>query len=230
MSIRGFMNTTAICAVLAGLSAGVWAEDKVVPLAGAAATETPILAGKLIGSAVRDSAGQKIGAVDDLLIGPDHRIEQFVISVGGFLGLGDKLVALPVSEFRTHRDGLILAGATRESLEVSPAFNKASFASTTPIPPRIAPAQTSDVDRLRSDYQAKMDDWNRKIGDYRDKAADSADQTKEKVRRSLDSAWEKARAQWSEFKDATAETYDSAKAKLDRAIQDLDRSWQETTG
>lgn len=342
MGIRQMMNTTAICAVLAGLSAGVWAEDTVTPLAkpqvgavsGAAVTApaaTPVLAGKLIGRPVRDSAGQrignvtdlviapdrrvdqlvvgvggllgvgdrlvampvssfssgpegltlagatkealkllpefdktafsevaggqgglaagthiapatlasamigasvrdgagqKIGTVDDLVIAPDRRIEQLVLSVGGFLGLGEKLVALPVAGLRAQADGLILAGASRQSLEASPAFDKASVASAVPA----APATSSDMDRLRADYQAKMDEWGRRIGEYRDKAVDGADQTKEKMRRSLDSAWEKARAQWSEFKDATAETYDAAKTKLDRAIQDLDRSWQETTG
>jgi len=188
------------------------------------------LASAVIGADVRDATGRDVAAVDDLVIGPDRRIEQIVLSVGGLLGLGDKLVALPASEFRDDRDGLALSAATRESLEAAPAFDKAVFAAVAPASPRVGVAPKDDKERQRADYQAEMDGWSRRVSDYRDRAVEGAEATGAEIRDGLDRAWEKVQAEWESFKNATAETYEAAKARLDRAMQELDRSWQETTG
>ncbi len=203
-----------------------------------AATIAPAtLASAVIGAGVRDATGQKIGAVEDLVIGPERRVEQFVLSVGGFLGLGDKLVGLPVSAFQTRGEGLVLAGATKEMLEAAPAFDRAVFAAAAPShpgsenPARAAAADPrSDLDRLKADYDDTMQEWGRRITEYRDKAARQAGESRSKLREGLDGAWDRAKAQWAELKDASAETYAAAKARLDRAIEELDRAWQETSG
>ncbi len=57
-------------------------------------------ASKLVGSNVYNQSGQTVGSVDDLLIGEDGKISQAVVSVGGFLGIGGKLVAVPFNEFK----------------------------------------------------------------------------------------------------------------------------------
>lgn len=40
----------------------------------------------------------RVGAIEDLLIGGDGRVSAVVIGVGGFLGLGEKLVAVPYDQ------------------------------------------------------------------------------------------------------------------------------------
>jgi hypothetical protein len=40
---------------------------------------------------VYDPADAKIGEISDVLVGQDGRIEAFIVSVGGFLGLGENL-------------------------------------------------------------------------------------------------------------------------------------------
>ncbi len=189
-----------------------------------------ILASSIIGTDVRDANGRNIGAVDDMVIGPDRGVEQIVLSVGGLLGLGGKLVALPASDFRDDRAGLALSAATRESLEAAPAFDKAIFAAVAPASPRVGVAPKDEKDLLRADYEAEMDEWSRRVSDYRDRAVKGAEATGTKIRDGLDRAWEKAQVEWEGFKNATAETYEAAKARLDRAMQELDQSWQETAG
>ena len=49
----------------------------------------------LVGIAVVNNAGENVGKISNLLIGPDNRISGAVLSVGGFLGLGAKSVAVP---------------------------------------------------------------------------------------------------------------------------------------
>ncbi len=55
---------------------------------------------KLVGATVYNDQGDSIGTVDDLLIGDDGKISNAVISVGGFLGLGSKLVEVPFSQLK----------------------------------------------------------------------------------------------------------------------------------
>jgi hypothetical protein len=58
---------------------------------------------RIIGSAVHNDRDERIGTVDDLIVGQDGRISEAVLSVGGFLGLGAKLVAVPYGQLRFER-------------------------------------------------------------------------------------------------------------------------------
>jgi len=57
------------------------------------------LASKFKGTDVIGSDNQKIGDVSDILFDKSGKVEAFVISVGGFLGVGSKEVALAPSSF-----------------------------------------------------------------------------------------------------------------------------------
>ena len=57
------------------------------------------LASKFKGTDVLGSDNQKIGDVSDILFDKTGKVEAFVISVGGFLGVGAKEVALAPSSF-----------------------------------------------------------------------------------------------------------------------------------
>jgi sporulation protein YlmC with PRC-barrel domain len=49
---------------------------------------------------VYDPSDKKIGEIKDVLITQDGKIEAVIISVGGFLGIGDKDVAVPFSDIK----------------------------------------------------------------------------------------------------------------------------------
>jgi sporulation protein YlmC with PRC-barrel domain len=61
------------------------------------------LASKFKGTDVIGSDSKKIGDVSDILFDKDGKIEAFVISVGGFLGVGAKDVALAPSAFQVQK-------------------------------------------------------------------------------------------------------------------------------
>ena len=70
-------------------------------------------------------AGEKIGTVKDLLVGPDGRIHAAVVGVGGFLGIGEKDVAIPLSALQMERRGdgtRLTADIVKETLQTAPAF------------------------------------------------------------------------------------------------------------
>jgi len=80
-------------------------------------------ASKLLGGDVYNDQDEKIGKVDDFIVGSDSKVSVAVISVGGFLGMGARLVAVPAALFRSDEKGrTILSGATRDQLKALPEF------------------------------------------------------------------------------------------------------------
>ncbi len=83
-------------------------------------------ANALIGTTVRNSAGDKIGTIDDLLMANDSKVNYAVLSVGGFLGIGDRLVAIPMSDLQMAADHMVMPSATKESVSKMPKFDRSA--------------------------------------------------------------------------------------------------------
>ena len=81
-----------------------------------------IRASKLIGAAVYDPADQKIGSVDELVLNPDGKVADVVIGVGGFLGAGEKRVAVPMAELKRGKNDHFVLAATKDSLKQMATF------------------------------------------------------------------------------------------------------------
>jgi hypothetical protein len=58
---------------------------------------------KLIGASVYGPDNSSIGEINDVIIGSDGRIKAVVVGVGGFLGVGQKDVAVPFQELTVTR-------------------------------------------------------------------------------------------------------------------------------
>jgi len=82
-------------------------------------------ASKVIGSTVVNDAGESIGAIDDLLVSPDGKATYVVLSVGGFLGMGKKLVVVPYSSLQLG-DKIVLPGGSKDGLSNLPEFKYAT--------------------------------------------------------------------------------------------------------
>ena len=78
---------------------------------------------QIIGASVFNDAGERIGAVDDLVMIEGDKVSVAVIGVGGFLGLGAKLVAVPYQQLKRDGDKLVLPGVTKDALEAMPTFS-----------------------------------------------------------------------------------------------------------
>ena len=76
---------------------------------------------RVIGASVYN-ATDKIGAVDDLVMTAGDKVTMAIISVGGFLGVGGKLVAVPWSDLHADGDKMVLPGASKDSLNGMPNF------------------------------------------------------------------------------------------------------------
>jgi sporulation protein YlmC with PRC-barrel domain len=103
-----------------------------------------VLATSLIGENVYNGPATdapKIGDVNDLVIDTEGKVEQLVIGVGGFLGIGEKNVAIEYGRAEwaeRNGDRWLVVGMTKEELQSAPEFDR------TPYLP-AAPAATTDV-------------------------------------------------------------------------------------
>lgn len=81
---------------------------------------------KLIGSTVVNDQGEKIGTIEDIIIGKD-KVLFAVLQVGGFLHIGGRLVAVPFQNLVLDESGkqIKLPGATQEALKNLPEFKYA---------------------------------------------------------------------------------------------------------
>ena len=73
---------------------------------------------KLIGSNVY-SADTSIGHIEDVLI-DQTTVTAVILSVGGFLGIGDKLVAAPITAIRVGPEARFRTDLTKEQLTNAP--------------------------------------------------------------------------------------------------------------
>jgi sporulation protein YlmC with PRC-barrel domain len=80
---------------------------------------------QIVDSLVVNDHGEKIGTIDDLIIEPSDMVPYAILSVGGFLGLGDQLVVVPFASLKISKDSIMLPGATKDELRAMPSFHYA---------------------------------------------------------------------------------------------------------
>lgn len=81
-------------------------------------------ASQLVGARVRNAEGDNLGEIEELVIPSGDQDDMLVIlSVGGLLDVGDKLVALPYDDLRISADGdTFYFDRTEAQLTAAPAF------------------------------------------------------------------------------------------------------------
>lgn len=112
----------------AGEDTATITEMQVEPVEGAITLqdEDSMLTSDLLDAAVYNAAGEKVGDIDDAIVSLDGMVEGVVIGVGGFLGIGEKHVAVEMQQISVHKDEdgqpQLIIDTTREALEAAPDF------------------------------------------------------------------------------------------------------------
>ncbi len=131
----------ALVGVIMGVGTGVaWAENQpltaktlqnqphISSVDGKINAATAFPTSKLKGLHVRNTKGETIGSVDDLVISlSDGKVSYVAMSVGGVLGIGDKLFAVPFREmkFNHGKDEMhFVLDVSKEKLDNAPGFDK----------------------------------------------------------------------------------------------------------
>ena len=82
-----------------------------------------------IGKTVYDQAGNNIGDVNDLILANNGEIQAVILGVGGFLGIGEKDVAVNTRAVQMVQDGdsmRLVVQTSKEALQNAPSYDRAN--------------------------------------------------------------------------------------------------------
>jgi len=125
-----------------------------------------VLGSDFVGTPVNGKDGQTLGKITNLVFDQEGRIELAVIGVGGFLGLGEKEVAVPFDALKSgevNNKQVFVLDATKEQLQAAPAYKTLSGEA----------------------FKQRMADWRAKAqqswSDIKNRASKAYDETKQRV-------------------------------------------------
>ncbi|HLY10592.1 MAG TPA: PRC-barrel domain-containing protein [Planctomycetota bacterium] len=83
-------------------------------------------ASKVIGVKVETSRGEPVGKIEDLVLDPgEGRVAAAIIATGGFLGVGERLIAIPILALSVDAErGKFILDVDKEMLDHAPSFKK----------------------------------------------------------------------------------------------------------
>lgn len=139
MKLKTFSMTAAVAAMIAGgalaqdttatdtapANDGVVVTDDATAVAPLYTDMKEMTVGDALSMIAYDPTGERVGDIDYVIQGVDGA--EFVVGIGGFLGLGEYTVALPIEEFDLNADGTgFVIDTTKERLEQLPEFDESS--------------------------------------------------------------------------------------------------------
>ncbi|WP_375788213.1 PRC-barrel domain-containing protein [Bradyrhizobium sp. Pha-3] len=122
MLVKSIIAGVAGSALLATVAIAQTPTDKGDKMAPAASTSTSTTsatsyqgnwrASKVVGLSVYNDKSESVGSINDLLMDKDGAIKAVVIGVGGFLGVGEHLVAVPLDKVKFVSEPVAYTGAS----------------------------------------------------------------------------------------------------------------------
>lgn len=132
-SLAAVLLTACIASQAWGQASGTSPAPAAPPVAGTAVLGVAVTesiavavgyrASKFLGATVYNDEGEKIGRIGDLIIKADGKLSYAIVDVGGFLGIGQHQVAIPVGQFTAVKPKIVLPGATKDALKALPEFH-----------------------------------------------------------------------------------------------------------
>lgn len=123
---------TALLATVAFAQSPTATTDK-APTAAATTTTTSAAgdwrASKMAGLKVYNEANENVGSIDDLLMDKTGNVKLVVIGVGGFLGMGEHLVAVPYDKVKFSDQAVAYTGTA--STNTATSTNRPATTTTT---------------------------------------------------------------------------------------------------
>ena len=139
MKLKTLSMTAAVAAMIAGgafaqdttatdtmpANDGVVVADDTTAVAPMYTDIKEMTVGDALSMIAYDPTGERVGDIDYVIQGLDGA--EFVVGIGGFLGLGEYTVALPIEEFDLNSDGTgFVIDTTKERLEQLPEFDESN--------------------------------------------------------------------------------------------------------
>ncbi|MGY3443870.1 MULTISPECIES: PRC-barrel domain-containing protein [unclassified Bradyrhizobium] len=114
--IAGVAGSALLATVAVAQTPADKTDNKMSPPASTAATSPNTYKGdwrasKVVGLSVYNDSNESVGSINDLLMDKGGAIKAVVIGVGGFLGVGEHLVAVPIDKVKFVNEPVAYTGA-----------------------------------------------------------------------------------------------------------------------
>lgn len=136
--MRKYLSIATVCISVLGFGGAALAGDAAGTLNKSADTthqtfnstsDLAPLAERLVGKDITNAAGDNIGEIQDLAIGPDKNAYA-IVAVGEFLGLGGKDVPVQIGELSMQGEEVVLMSqSSKEALKARPEYDPAMYQS-----------------------------------------------------------------------------------------------------
>lgn len=118
------LSKAALIATLAlGLASPVIAQTAPSGMKDVMTSDNSMRTSKLIGAAVYNDDGDKIGSIIDVLVRSGAAEPVAIVSVGDFLGGGAKLVAFPIAKLQLDAGKAMMRGASKLAIQRMPGYD-----------------------------------------------------------------------------------------------------------
>lgn len=177
----------------------------------------PEEASELIGADVYGPSGDVIGEVTDLVVNQQDKLGMAVLSVGGFLGIGDKDVALPFDQVKMRPatgmedEPRFMVDMTEEELESMQEYEPNDD---------LASWIGNEAEDRKQIMERRVTRWEERV--ERTDLSEEAEQT-------VNSAWNEVEQSWQNAEQATGNAWQEAEGDLDQSLNELQQAWRQAT-
>ena len=120
--MKNLRSTLAVSLLAFALAAPVMAQSLTPPSSTYMTGDHNMRSSKMIGMAVYNERNEKIGVLDDILLPAAGGEVTAVLSVGGFLGIGEKMVKVPLSHVHFMAEKAMMEG-DKAALSAMPRYS-----------------------------------------------------------------------------------------------------------
>jgi sporulation protein YlmC with PRC-barrel domain len=143
--ITAALAGTALLATIASAQTPTTPSDRMAPAAASTSSSSfqgDWRASKVVGLSVYNDTNESLGSINDLLMDKSGNIKAVVLGVGGFLGVGEHLVAVPFDKIKFVNEPVAYIGSASTGTPNSqPNPNRPASSTTTGASPTTATAK-----------------------------------------------------------------------------------------
>jgi hypothetical protein len=82
---------------------------------------------ELVKETLYGADGAQIGEIENVVVGPDGRSASAVVGVGGFLGIGERRIAIPLDQIRRGPEDRLTTTLTRQQMGAMRAYEAGAY-------------------------------------------------------------------------------------------------------
>jgi hypothetical protein len=121
-----------------------------------------------LGATVQNGAGETIGDIHDVMFDHDGRITSVLLGVGGFIGLGEKIIAVPFSDLAVSLDDdgtrSLVVPLDKKRLEDAPSFvatEKTTMDSVSDLAEELGKKAAVKARQIKDQAVTAVDEWRK---------------------------------------------------------------------